>query len=91
MEYQKNGGHGGINDEGRLDTVSLNAKTTQPQPLSVPFDFHGRYDSYIQLKSDRLLGHAANAATSNAFRRMIYLSGTHYESIEILMPLAQVA
>ena len=56
MEYQKKGGNGGINDQGRLDTVLLNAKTTQPHPLSVPFDFHGRYDSYIHLKSDRLLG-----------------------------------
>ena len=55
MEYQKKGGNGGINDQGRLDTVLLNAKTTPPHPLSVPFDFHGRYDSYIHLKSDRLL------------------------------------
>ena len=56
LEYQKNGGHGRINDQGRLRSHRIVERKDHPTPLSVPFDFHGRYDSYIQLKSDRLLG-----------------------------------
>ena len=33
----------------------MSVPTTQFPNFSVPFDFHGRYDSSIQLKSDRLL------------------------------------
>ena len=56
LEYQKNGGHGRINDQGRLRSHRIVERKDHPTPLSVPFNFHGRYDSYIQLKSDRLLG-----------------------------------